>query len=1208
MINFLLLSTLDNTRELREAMKEIKEEYGEILSLRKIYFSDWDKKPDYTQMEEAISNAQVILVDIRGQSPFTDWVRQAIAGSSAIVAVLVGGHRDIMSLTRMGSFSGSDIPSREGAFDVEAFLKVKKFSELTKKLGSILPLGKLKHMRNWVVACDYYAEGGTENLKNLFLFMLKEYCGKKVKVQPPQKMLDWGIWWPDQYFPDLKSFISWRPIDKNKPTVGIFFYGGMHFADCTPAVEALIERMGDQVNLLPVFSKAEYNLPAMQSCFFDEGRPVVDLVVNLQYFQLHGGPYGGAPEPTYELLSKLDVPVIIGFHSYSTGIREWQRENRLNPVEIVLGVVLPELDGCIEPIYIAGLSSCGEDDLLEGEVKESRALPEGIDRLAGRILKWLYLRRKANAEKKLAIILYDYPPGEAHLGNAGYLDALTSLSGFLEKLVERGYQVTIPEGDLGEYLLSSGVVNTPEWQSASPEVMVDAAVYQKWYRSLPPDLQEEMERNWGEPPGDIMTKGNQFIIPGVFLGNIFIGVQPSRGVHEDPARAYHDKELPPHHQYLCFYRWLQQEFQADCMLHWGMHGTLEFTKGKEVPVSRKCYPEILTGDIPHLYYYWVGNPSESTIAKRRSYAVTISHASPPVTASNLYGEYLELEDLLVEYRKDEGQDKEKLAVSIREKAGELTLPAGDLTELETYLYRMKRRLIPKGMHVLDRMLSGEDLLCYLKAIVRFDREVPSLYRLFAEQRGVPFGNLIQDAEAFAAVDSQVHQAIESWLAGEQAAVPEEIDAYLHKVKENIECSSESEGLLSVLDGRYVLPNLAGDPVRTPEIYPVGRNMYEFNPQLIPTQLALERGARTASTVLYKYYQDRGRYPESVGMVLWGFETLSTGGETVAQILNYLGVRMVRKGSPWFKELQLIPLEELGRPRIDVFITICGIFRDICGNQIEMINQAVEMAAGAEEADEQNYVRKHALELGADQSAPNCARIFGPSASEYGTSMRTLVESGVWQEEKELVDSYDSSMSYCYYQGNVQENSELFDRLVSKVDLISQVRHSNEYEFTDLDHYYEFFGGLSRSVAEKKGDTPEQWVVDATEEITEVVDVGLSIDRAVRTRLFNPRWIDGMLNHKHHGAQKVAQRVEHLIGLRATTGKVDKWVFHEATARFVLDEEMRQRLSENNPYAAREIAEKLAEALERGYFELTEEEYEQFRDAVLEMEAWIEEET
>ena len=240
-------------------------------------------------------------------------------------------------------------------------------------------------------------------------------------------------------------------MDENKPTVGILFYGGMHFADCTPAVEALVERMEDQVNLLPVFSKAEYNLTAMKSCFFDEGQPVVDLVVDLQYFQLHGGPYGGAPKPTYELLSALGVPVLIGFHCYSTNIKEWQRENRLNPVEIVLGVVLPELDGCIEPICIAGLSSCGEDEVLEGEVKEIIILPEGMDRLTGRILKWLSLRRKANAEKKLAIILYDYPPGEAHLGNAGYLDVLASLSGFLEKLAERGYRVTIPEGDLGDY-------------------------------------------------------------------------------------------------------------------------------------------------------------------------------------------------------------------------------------------------------------------------------------------------------------------------------------------------------------------------------------------------------------------------------------------------------------------------------------------------------------------------------------------------------------------------------------------------------------------------------------------------------------------------------------------------------------------------------------------------------------------------------------
>lgn len=1210
MSRFLLLSTIDNTRELREALAEIRAEYGEILSVTKIYFSDWERgRIDPVEVEEAARSSRVILVDIRGQTEFTDHLRELVIGSAATVVVLVGGSRDILSLTRMGSFSGADLPRREGRFDIEAYLKARKFMDLTKKLGSILPVGKLKHMRNWLVACEYYAEGDKQNLKNLLLFLLREYCGARVKVGPPQRRPDYGIWWPpDRHFAELKAFKTFAGWDEGRPTVGVFFYGGMHFADCAPVVEALVEELRGEVNLIPVFSKVEHNLAAMRAFFFDEGHPVVDLVVNLQYFRLHGGPYGGAPEPTYRLLSELGVPVLTGFRSYTTEIGEWQRENRLNPLEITLGVMLPELDGCIEPVYVGGLESLGKDEMLGGEVKEVQALPEGIERLCGRVRKWLWLRRKPNAEKRLAIILYDYPPGEARLGSAGYLSALESLRVFLERLAVAGYRVEIPAGDLGEFLLSCGVANTPEWQVAPPGIAVDAEVYRRWYRELPPDLRAEVERHWGEPPGTIMTRHDEILIPGVVVGNVFIGVQPSRGVHENPEKAYHDKELPPHHQYLGFYWWLQKEFRADCILHWGMHGTLEFTKGKEAPVSRRCFPDILIGDVPHLYYYWVGNPSESTIAKRRSYAVTVSHASPPVIAADLYGEYLELEELLAEYRKAEGRDKETLAGAIKEKAQALSMPTEDLVELEVYLYRMKRRLIPKGLHVLDRRLAGEDLIAYLAALARFDREVPSYYRMVAERMGFSYENLAREPEAFVAVDREVHEAIGRWLAGDEAALPPEIGRYLAGVRENIARSQESAGLLSVLDGCYLLPNLAGDPVRSPELYPVGRNMYEFDPRLIPTPLALKRGEETVKAILERFYRTHGRYPETVGTVLWGFETLSTGGETIAQILAYLGVRLVRKESPWFKELELIPLEELGRPRIDVLVTICGIFRDICAPQIEVINQAVELAAGAAEPEEMNFARQHSLEMAAEHGNASRARVFGPQATEYATSMRALVESGIWREEKELVESYDNSMGYCYHRGKVRENRDLFARLASTVDVVSQVRHSTEYEFTDLDHYYEFFGGLSRSVAEKKGKVPEQWVVDITEEITEVADVGLAIDRAARTRLSNPRWIDGMLAHRHHGAQKIAERLEYLIGLNATTGRVSEWVFRESLHRFLLDQDMRRRLAENNRFAALEIARRIGEAIRRGYLRCTDEELAVFQNAVLELESWIEEKT
>ncbi|MGB9887470.1 MAG: cobaltochelatase subunit CobN [Moorellales bacterium] len=1209
-VRFLLLSTIESTGEISAALADIHSQYGPLLTPQKLCFSDWERgRLRREEVEAAVFAADLILVAIMGQTELTDYLVQLLPRTSVPVVVLVGASRELLSLTRLGNFSGADLPRREGRFDLEAYLKARKFMDLARKLGTALPIGKLRHMRNWLLACEYYAEGGRENFRHLLLFLLREYFGARVKVEPPRQRPDYGLWWPeDRCFIDPKSFKEAVGWEADKPTVGILFYAGAHQAECLPVVRALIEALRGEANLLPVFSRVEHNLTALRSFFFAAGRPAVDLVVNLQYFCLHGGPYGGAPEPTYQLLFELGVPVLIGFRSYTTEIGEWRQGVRLSPLETTLGVVLPELDGGIDPVYVGGLAPASGRGLLEGEGKEARALPEGIERLCGRLRRWLALRQLPNPEKRLAVILYDYPPGEARLGSAGYLDALESLRVFLEKLAAAGYRVEVPEGDLAEFLLSRGVVNAPEWPAAEPELSVPVGVYRSWYEELPAEVRAEVEKHWGEPPGTVMVRRERLLLPGIVLGNVFLGVQPSRGVHETPDKLYHDRDLPPHHQYLAFYWWLAREFGAHALVHWGTHGTLEFTPGREGPVSRRCFPDILVGDLPHLYYYWVGNPSEATLAKRRSYAVTVSHASPPLVPSGLYGDYLELEDMLAEWRRAPEEERRQLEERLAARAKALSLPAQTSEELELYLYRLKRRLIPRGLHVLDRRLEGEDLAEYLIGLVRFDREVPSLLRVLAGRKGWSYEECLGRPERLRALEEEAGLAVRRWLAGEEEALPPEIARYLGRVRENLGRSRESEGLLTVLEGRYLLPNLGGDPLRSPEVFPVGRNMYEFDPRLIPTVTAQRRGEETVAAVLERFRAAHGRYPEGVGLVLWGFETLSTGGETVAQILAYLGVRLVRKGNPWFKELELIPLDELGRPRIDVLVTICGIFRDLLGPLVELINRAVELAAEAPEPEDMNYVRKHSLRAEAEHGALSRARIFGPREGEYATAVRALVESGAWQGEEELVEAYEGSLTYCHYRGRIAENRKLFASLAATVEVVSQVRHSAEYEFTDLDHYYEFFGGLSGAVARHRGTRPRQWVVDTTEELPEVAEVGLAVDRAVRTRLFNPRWLEGMLAHPFHGGQKVADRVQYLVGLAATTGQVGEWVFREALHRLILDPEVRRRLAENNRFAALEVARRLAEAERRGYFGLTPQERAAFAEAVLELEASVEEST
>jgi len=611
-------------------------------------------------------------------------------------------------------------------------------------------------------------------------------------------------------------------------------------------------------------------LEAISKYFFSGDTPAIDLMINMQYFRLHGGPYGGIPEPTYNLLQRLNVPVIIGFHLYSTEIEEWRKSTKVNPLEVVLGTVLPELDGCIEPLMVSGLVPLGRNESISAEVKECRAIPERVAKLADRALRWISLREKGNEDKKLALVLYDYPPGEANIGSAGYLDSLASLEIFLRKLAANGYKVEMPPGKLLDLLLSHGVVNSPRFRDSYPEISVDAEKYSEWSSELPQEVQQELQQHWGPPPGEIMVEGNRILIPGIILGNIFVGLQPSRGVHEDPQKAYHDKDLPPHHQYICFYKWLEKEFKADALIHWGMHGTLEFTKGKEIALSETCYPDILIGNIPHLYYYWVGNTSESTIAKRRGYAVTVSHASPPTTFSDLYGAYLELEDLVTEHDNAEDRDKERLEELIKERVSELNLDAPDLEALKLLLYRLKRRLIPKGLHIIDHKLEGESMVSYLTSVLRLGREVPSLQGILAERHGQSQGELAKKPKLAEEIEEETQNMVAGLLEGNQVDIPEEIKRYILELKSRIDQSDESGALFKALSGEYLLPNLGGDPIRTPGVFPVGRNMYEFDPRLIPTHTASRVGEEATSNVLSRFYEKYGRYPESMGLVLWGF--------------------------------------------------------------------------------------------------------------------------------------------------------------------------------------------------------------------------------------------------------------------------------------------------------------------------------------------------
>lgn len=1190
---------MNNTMALRDALDAVRSEYGHIASLRKIYFTDYEN-PDVSllPLKSALQWADIVLVDIRSDIRVARELPQEIMRlHGKTIVVLVGANQEILSLTRMGSFSSARMfkPGADREFNVHTYIKAKKFSEFTKKVGSLMPFGALKHMRNWIIAQQYYQEGDAGNLKNLLLFLLKEYGDIKQikKVPPPKPAPAFGLYVPDAGCCEkLDEYKQQIRFDATKPTLGILFYSGMHFNDTRPVVDQINRRLAGRVNIINVFSSVEHNLEAITQYLCG-----IDLFLNLQYFRIHGGPYGGEPEPTYELLQQLNVPCIIGLRAFETEIAHWQQSAQgLQPMETILGVVLPELDGLIEPLFIAGMKS-HRDELL-GTVKEVQVLPERVEKLCERMQRWLSLRRKPNQEKRIAIITYNYPPGEDSIGSAGYLDVFASLKIFLNKLSHAGYDINVPDGNFREFFLSTGLVNNPQF-SQKQGICVPYHDYAKWFSRLPEPIQRDIVAHWGEPPGTIMTDTTDgIILPAVRLGNIFLGIQPARGVHEDPEKAYHDKELPPHHQYLAYYFYLQKVFQPDAILHFGTHGTLEFTKGKEVALSSECYPDILVGTMPHIYYYWIGNTSEATIAKRRSYALCISHASPPMRPSGLYEQYIILEDLLREYRESAAEDVRELIKSV---ADELNLQ-GDIPHIGRELDRMKRRLIPHGLHIMDKKFTAEEVIDYLLGVLRMEREYPSLCVLVARQHNLN----AEDSLEAKRITQYARSTVADILAGRTVDwLPQGYVRYVKNIADNIYRSDESGGLLRALEGKYILPARGGDPIRDPDVYPSGRGMYAFDPRTVPTIAAEIRGNRAADLLIDAYVSAHGRMPETIGIVLWGFETMKTGGDTIASILSLLGVKIKRTKNAWFKELEIIPLTVLNRPRIDAIITICGIFRDTFGTHIELLNRAFEMVAVLDEPEDKNFIRKHFNKRRDALEEFALARIFGPSPTEYATSMRTLVETGSWRDEEELVKQYDDSMSYAYFRGKVQKHVQAFSRAVQAVDLVTQERDNTEYEVTDLDHYYEFLGGLARTVQQKRGERADVLVVDSTEEAVAVEDLKITIERATRTRMLNPNWIDGMLQHDFHGAKKIKDRVEHLLGFAATTGSVESWVFDRVADRFVFDEEMRKRLQANNPYATVKICESLIECERRGYWASDREKIRNLRDILLNMEADIE---
>jgi magnesium chelatase subunit H len=945
------------------------------------------------------------------------------------------------------------------------------------------------------------------------------------------------------------------------------------------------------------------------------GQVAVDAVVSLTGFSLVGGPAYNDAKAAEEVLAKLDVPYVAAHPVEFQTLDQWGGSDRgLLPVESTIMVAIPELDGSTGPMVFggrpgaAGVTCTGcHHACTFGEstsAQDMHSCPERAIMLAARVSKLVALKRSQHRDRKVAIVLFNFPPNAGNIGSAAYLSVFESLWHTLTAMKVQGYQVEVPPSvdALREALLQG---NAAQYGAdANVHTLISADEHVKRERWL-----KEIEAQWGPAPGRQLSNGSSILVLGKQFGNVLISVQPSFGYEGDPMRLLFEKGLAPTHAFSAFYRYLREDFKAHAVLHFGTHGALEFMPGKQTGMSGTCWPDRLIDDLPNVYLYASNNPSEGAIAKRRSGATLISYLTPPIAQAGLYKGLNDLKSSLERWRSLERGNSERaaLAVVIQAQAAELDLvspePIWDtamgqaldqqVLRLSQEVLELEYTLIPHGLHVAGRAPSAAQRVDMLLAMadanhgIQIDRvAVECLVQGQTPERALAAAGLPRN-----------HSSLEALRA-------------LVEPQALLAVDTEVPAMLRALDARYIRPAPGGDILRTPAVLPTGRNIHGFDPFRIPSAMAVRDGKAQAELLIERHCADGNPLPESIAMVLWGSDNLKNEGAPIAQALALMGALPRFDSYGRIAGACLIPLAELGRPRIDVLITLSGIFRDLMPLQIKLLAEAAFLAASADEPLELNWIRKHSL---AYQQEHGCTleiaslRVYGNAEGAYGSNVNNLVESSRWSDEGELAETYKRRKGFAYGRtGRAVQQTALLQTALADVQLTYQNLDSVELGVTTVDNYFDTLGGITQAVkVAQGGKTPPVYIGDQTKGNAAVRSLREQVSIETRTRMLNPKWYEGMLEHGYEGVRQIEVHVTNTMGWSATTGQVQPWVYKQLSETFMLDPQMRERLAKLNPTASARVANRLLEASERNYWQPDEATLQALRNASEELEDRLE---
>jgi magnesium chelatase subunit H len=1097
---------------------------------------------------------------------------------------------EIVKLTRLGKFSmGGEakgalamlkrLRGQRGAPGKPASgAEQMKMLRRLPKLMKFIP-GTAQDVRAYFLALQYWLAGSEENLANMVRLLVDRYAvgprqslAGTIRVAQPVEYPDVGLYHP-RAPGRIVGKVEHLPVAHGTVgTVGLIVMRSYVLAGNAGHYDGAIAALESKgLRVIPAFSSGLDARPAVERYFLKDGVATVDAVVSLTGFSLVGGPAYNDARAAEEILATLDVPYISAHPLEFQTVEQWKADARgLLPVEATMMVAIPELDGGILPMTFGG--RCGRSESqdrcpgCDGQSCARDMAPhlERADMLARRVAKLVQLRRAARAARKIAVVIFNFPPNGGSVGTAAYLAVFSSLFNTLRRMKDEGYLVEMPESvdALRETIIAGNAARYGTDANVAAKVAVDHHVRrQRWL--------DEIEKAWGPAPGRALSDGSGLFILGAHFGNVFVGVQPAFGYEGDPMRLLFEHGFAPTHAFAAFYRWLAEDYGANAVLHFGTHGALEFMPGKQAGMSAECWPDRLIGDLPNFYFYASNNPSEGTIAKRRAGAALISYLTPPVANAGLYRGLADLKASIDRWRglepDSDTEQRESLAALIQAQAAsvELTVaePAwgddheGRIHRVQKDLMDLETTLIPHGLHVIG--------------------EPP---------------NAAQRAEMLdaAGVTDPEKRAEADRLLSEDHELPSVIHA---------------------LDGGFIRPAPGGDLLRTTDVLPTGRNLHGFDPFRLPSAFAVRDGAKQADRLLARHAADGLGVPETIAMVLWGTDNLKTEGGPLAQALWLMGAAPRHDSYGRMSGAKLVPLAELGRPRIDVVITLSGIFRDLLPLQTKLLAEAALLAASADEPSESNFIRKHALAFQAahggdiEQAA---LRVFGNADGAYGANVNQLIDNGAWNDEDELAEAYIRRKGFAYgVNGAPKRSDAVLSHVLAGVDIAYQNLDSIEVGVTTVDHYFDTLGGISRAVKRVRGQAASIYIGDQTRGDGTVRTLAEQVTLETRTRALNPKWYEALLEHGYEGVREIEAHVVNTLGWSATTGQVAPWIYKQIAETYVLDDAMRDRLATLNPTASAKIANRLIEAHERNYWAPDAETLKNLRRAGEELEDRLE---